>query len=210
MHKMHDAYYEAMDEMASECAPSRRKGSKRERTRAALITAAGDLIRDHGYEVATLEAIAAKAGMTRGAIYGNFANRDDLFAEVVLDRWTPVTADYVSGTSFREHMARLGRAYAAAARQRAPVAVHAASFQLQVRRHETLRRRVAIQGREIVENAARELLRLYPAEVLPMRTVPLIKALAALGEGLMAAYFADPEAYPEEVFVEAFEAFASR
>ncbi|WP_374535116.1 TetR family transcriptional regulator [Phenylobacterium sp.] len=199
-----------MDEIASKPAASRRKGSKRERTRAALITAAGDLIRDHGYEAATLEAIAAKAGMTRGAIYGNFGNRDDLFAEVVLDRWTPVTPEYVPGTSFREHMARLGHAYAAAARQRALVAVHAASFQLQVRRHETLRRRVAIQGRQIIEDAAQELLRLYPDEQLPMAPVPFIQALAALGEGLMAAYFADPEAYPEEVFVEAFKAFAGR
>lgn len=199
-----------MDEIASKPAASRRKGSKRERTRAALITAAGDLIRDHGYEAATLEAIAAKAGMTRGAIYGNFGNRDDLFAEVVLDRWTPVTPEYVPGTSFREHMARLGHAYAAAARQRALVAVHAASFQLQVRRHETLRRRVAIQGRQIIEDAAEELRRLYPDEQLPMAPVPFIQALAALGEGLMAAYFADPEAYPEEVFVEAFKAFAGR
>lgn len=199
-----------MDEITSERTAARRKGAKRERTRAALITAAGDLIRDHGYEAATLEAIAAKAGMTRGAIYGNFGNRDDLFAEVVLDRWTPVMPEYVPGTSFREHMARLGHAYAAAARQRAPVAVHAASFQLQVRRHETLRRRVAIQGREIIENAARELLRFYPEEELPMPAVPFIKTLAALGEGLMAAYFADPEAYPEEVFVEAFKAIASR
>lgn len=199
-----------MDEIVSDKAVRRRSGAKRERTRAALIAAAGDLIRDQGYEAATLEAIAAKAGMTRGAIYGNFANRDDLFAEVALDRWAPVMPEHVPGTSFREHMARLGRAYALAARQRAPVAIHSASFQLQVRRHEALRRRLAVQGRELIENTARELLRLYPQEELPMPAVPLIKALAALGEGLMAAYFADPDEYPEEVFVAAFEAFAVR
>ncbi|UTP40904.1 TetR/AcrR family transcriptional regulator [Phenylobacterium sp. LH3H17] len=199
-----------MDGIVSEKAVRRRRGAKRERTRAALIAAAGDLIRDQGYEAATLEAIAAKAGMTRGAIYGNFANRDDLFAEVVLDRWSPVMPEHVPETSFLEHMRRLGRAYASAARARAPVAAHSASFQLQVRRHEALRRRLAIQGREIVENTAKELLRLYPGEELPMPATPLIKALSALGEGLMAAYFADPEEYPEDVFVAAFEAFAIR
>lgn len=196
-----------------ETVPSRaspaRKGAKREKTRAALIAAAGDLIRD-GYEVATLEAIAARAGMTRGAIYGNFANRDDLFAEVVLDRWSPVMPEHVPGTSFREHMGRLGRAYAQAAHDRAPVAAHSASFQLQVRRHDALRRRLAIQGREIIRDTAEELLRLFPAETLPMPAEPLIKTLAALGEGLMAAYFADPGEYPEEVFVSAFQAFAQR
>lgn len=173
-----------------------------------MITAAGDLIRDHGYEAATLEAIAAKAGMTRGAIYGNFTNRDDLFAEVVLDRWKPVMPEYVPGTSFREHMGRLGLAYARAARERLPVAAHSASFSLQVRRHEALRRRLAIQGRQIIGGTAAELLRLYPAHDLPMPAEPLIKALAALGEGLMSAYFADPEEYPEEIFVAAFQAMA--
>ncbi len=208
---MHDAYFSAMHEdgqhQGKSGAPAR-KGSKRERTRAALIAAAGDLIRDQGYEAATLEAIAAKAGMTRGAIYGNFGNRDDLFAEVVLQRWTPVMPEHVPGTSFREHMGRLGRAYAEAARQRAPVAANFSAVQLQIRRHETLRRRLAAQGRDLVDDIARQLLALYPAEDLPMPAVPLIKALSALGEGLMAAYFSDPEEYPEAVFVAAFQAFA--
>lgn len=186
----------------------RSKGAKRERTRAALIAAAGDLIRDQGYEAATLEAIAARAGMTRGAIYGNFASRDDLFAEVVLARWSPVIPQHIPGTSFREHMARLGRAYAAAARERAPVAANFSAVQLQIRRHESLRLRLAAQGRDLVADIARQLLELYPPHALPMPAVPLIKALAALGEGLMAGYFSDPEAYPESLFVEAFEAMA--
>ena len=67
--------------MVTEPDSSRRqpKGDKRDRTRSKLLEAARSLIREKGYEHATLEAIAERAGMTTGAIYGNFRNRDELF-----------------------------------------------------------------------------------------------------------------------------------
>ena len=55
------------------------KGDKRERICAALLEAARALVRERGYERTTLEKVAKRAGMTTGAIYGNFKNRDDLF-----------------------------------------------------------------------------------------------------------------------------------
>ena len=54
------------------------KGDKRDRTRAALLEAARALIREKGYARTTLEEVATRAGMTTGAIYGNFRNRDEL------------------------------------------------------------------------------------------------------------------------------------
>jgi AcrR family transcriptional regulator len=183
-------------------------GGKRARTRAAILKAAGDLIREVGYEHATLEAIAARAGMTRGAIYGNFKDRSDLFAQVAFERWTPVAPDFVPGTTFREHMRRAGRSYYRAAKERAPVAVHAASFVLQTRKHRALQKRIAAQAREIIRRTATELSRLYPETELPMPAVQLIKVLGALGEGLMSAFFTDPEFYDEALFIAAFEAIA--
>ena len=55
------------------------RGDKRERTRAKLLEAARSLIREKGYEHTTLDAIAERAGMTTGAIYGDFKNREELF-----------------------------------------------------------------------------------------------------------------------------------
>jgi AcrR family transcriptional regulator len=49
------------------------------RTRAKLPEGARALIREKGHEHTTLEDIAEKAGMTTGAIYGNFKNRNELF-----------------------------------------------------------------------------------------------------------------------------------
>lgn len=54
------------------------RGEKRARTRARLIAATLEVAAEKGLAGATLDAIAARAGMTKGAIYSNFANRADL------------------------------------------------------------------------------------------------------------------------------------
>src|ERR1044071_5365024 len=66
------------------------KGDKRDRTRSKLLEAARSLIREKGHEHATLEAIAERAGMTTGAIYGNFKNRDELFIALGQTYWAPI------------------------------------------------------------------------------------------------------------------------
>src|SRR5262245_14247377 len=66
------------------------KGDKRERTRSALLEAARALVRENGYEGTTLEKVATRAGMTTGAIYGNFRNRDELFIALGQAYWPPI------------------------------------------------------------------------------------------------------------------------
>ena len=61
----------------------KRRGDKRERTRARLIAATLALIREAGFGGASLEAIARRAGVTRGSIYSNFAGRDALMLAAV-------------------------------------------------------------------------------------------------------------------------------
>lgn len=196
-----------MDDLGLHAGDRRRRGDKRVRTRATLMKAAGDLIREVGYDGATLDAIARRAGMSRGAIYGNFANRDDLFAAVALDRWKPVTPVYTPGASFTDHMRELGRCYYRAAQARIDVAVHAASFQLQIRKHPDLAKRMARQARELITRSADQLVTIYPHCALPMPPVRLVRILGALGEGLMAEYFLDPDGYDEALFIAAFEKF---
>ena len=76
------------------------KGDKRDRTRAALLQAARALIREKGYERTTLEDVASLAGMTTGAIYGNFKNRDELFIALGQTYWAPITPDVTPGATF--------------------------------------------------------------------------------------------------------------
>jgi len=49
-------------------------------TRAALLDAAEKVFRQHGVTRATLGAVASAAGVTRGALYWHFRDKDELFA----------------------------------------------------------------------------------------------------------------------------------
>ena len=74
--------------MAQAQARSNRGGkpeAQRERavaTRAALLSAARDLFAQAGYHATGTPEIAARAQMTRGALYHHFAGKEELFAEV--------------------------------------------------------------------------------------------------------------------------------
>ena len=56
---------------------------RRQQTRDVLIAAATEVIARRGFEGAALEEIADTAGFTRGAIYKNFADKEDLFLAVI-------------------------------------------------------------------------------------------------------------------------------
>ncbi|MGE3174212.1 MAG: TetR/AcrR family transcriptional regulator [Planctomycetota bacterium] len=51
-----------------------------------LLAAATELFARHGYAGARLEAIAARAGVTKGGVYFHFAGKEELFF-AVLDHW---------------------------------------------------------------------------------------------------------------------------
>jgi len=53
------------------------------RTRADLLRAANRLFLRDGYAATSLAAIADEAGLTKGAVYSNFASKDDLFLAVL-------------------------------------------------------------------------------------------------------------------------------
>ncbi len=55
----------------------------RRQTRERLLEAAAEAFRRHGYNGASLEAIAEAAGYTKGAIYSNFDTKADLFKALV-------------------------------------------------------------------------------------------------------------------------------
>ena len=101
----------------------RPKGNKRERTRAALLEAARGLIREKGYERTTLEEVARRAGMTTGAIYGNFRNRDELFIALGQAYWAPVKPKVKPGATFADIMHALAEATLAAIPERTTAVV---------------------------------------------------------------------------------------
>ena len=70
---------------------------KRARTRKRLIEAAAAVIGEKGFDRASLEDIAALAGMTRGAVYGNFKNKEELFLALIETQWKPIVPPLRAG-----------------------------------------------------------------------------------------------------------------
>lgn len=57
---------------------------RNEQTRAAILGAAGDLLREQGYDAATISAIAERAGVGRQTLYRWWPSKAALFADAVL------------------------------------------------------------------------------------------------------------------------------
>ena len=58
------------------------RAERREQTRDDLIAAADRLFVEGGFHATSLDQIAAAAGYTKGAVYSNFASKEDLFLAV--------------------------------------------------------------------------------------------------------------------------------
>jgi AcrR family transcriptional regulator len=196
--------------MASGKRPSPRgkpKGDKRQRTRATLLEAARGLVREKGYERTTLEEVAARAGMTTGAIYGNFKNRDELFIALGQRYWAPIAPAVAPGSTFAEAMRALAEATLAAVDERRPAAVGRLTGLAYTLKNPELRARV----HEITQGSydvGAEWLRSFDADRLPMPPELLVRVLHGLIEGLVMQRILTPDLCPDDVFYAAFAAFA--
>lgn len=64
--------------------PAGRRAAAKARTREKLLQSAKSLFMTHGYDGATMRDIANDAGLSTGAVFANFADKADLFNEVIL------------------------------------------------------------------------------------------------------------------------------
>jgi AcrR family transcriptional regulator len=183
------------------------KGDKRQRTRTALLESARALIREKGYERTTLEEVAKRAGMTTGAIYGNFRNRDELFIALGQTYWAPVVPDVPSGASFAEAMRAMAAATLIAVEERTPVAVGRLTGLAYTLTNDELRARVQEITKGSYELGA-EWLRGFDERELPMPAEHLVRVIHALIEGLVMQRILTPELCPDDVFYSAFAALA--
>jgi AcrR family transcriptional regulator len=63
------------------------QAERRTHTRSALIRSAERAFSRHGFHAASVEAIAEEAGYSKGAVYGRFGGKDDLFLAVMEERF---------------------------------------------------------------------------------------------------------------------------
>jgi AcrR family transcriptional regulator len=198
--------------MSNELESPRRqpKGDKRDRTRARLLEAARSLIREKGYEHATLDAIAERAGMTTGAIYGNFKNRDELLLALGQTYWAPIKPNVRSRATFPEIMRALADATLAAIPERSAAAVGRLTGLAYTLTHEELRAKVAEFTKQSYAFGEQWLRSVTKEEDLPMPAGQLVRVIHALSEGLVFQRLLTPELMPDEVFHVAFETLGKK
>lgn len=186
----------------------RPKGDKRARTRARLLDAALQLTREKGFEHTTLQEIARRAGMTTGAIYGNFQNRDELFMALAERQWAPIRPSFPPGSDFAEKMRAVAQAVIATLPDRRDAAVGALTFRAYALKHEEVR--LAFRDRMAAgyDAGAAWFRTLTPDGQLPMDADLLVRVINALIEGLMFQRFLTPELISDEVIYAAFAALA--
>jgi AcrR family transcriptional regulator len=188
-------------------------GERRARTQARLIKAAREAIGEKGFHRASLDEIAARAGLTKGAIYDNFASKDELFLAAV-STWTTernqrfAWPQSLTGT-LKARLRRLAEALIAdvpEARLEAPMR---AEFLLYTLTHEEMRERVAETGPLHIAQMRAQLLKFIKEDELSLPLDKFVVLLQALVPGLMFMRSQAPDMVSDETIIAIFESFAS-
>jgi AcrR family transcriptional regulator len=137
----------------------------REETREKLFQAAAEVFEEQGIGAGSIEAIAAAAGLTRGAFYSNFADKDELIIAML--------EDHVE-RSIRHHRELLTR-------HRTPEAFIAALRASDRNRHDPLGRAPLLHIELILFAARSERRRPELAKRLRMRRALVEEILAEIG-----------------------------
>ena len=184
-----------------------RRGDKRERTRAALIAAAWAVVDEKGFGAASLEEIARRAGMTRGAIYSNFPSRSDLMLAMAGARGLKIDRDFSRPGTLKDQL----RGFAEGLIETLPGARGTqrwhAEFMVHIAADPVLRDHIAAGFAALFDEMAGQFRRQH-GESLAIDAHSLALAIQSLAMGFVYQAILSPQAVPPKAVVEAFEALA--
>ncbi len=199
---------------ASSSPPARRtarpkrlsRAEKAEQTREELMSAAEQVIAARGYEAASVDDIAAAAGLTKGAVYSRFESKEDLLFAIFERRSAEglgALGQAMAGElGLEERLARLDAWQRADPARVRTWALLEMELGLQASRQPALRKRLAAQQRETRELLAQaitsESARMGLSLPMPAETAALV--LEAFSDGLTLQRLVDPAAVPEGLF----------
>jgi len=182
----------------------REPGTKRQHTRAALIDAALAVIGERGLSAISLDDIAARAGVTKGAIYSNFRSKGELLWAAVDRRRMRLAPELVPGDPVGQARA-LARAIMTAKPQYEREAAFYSELQAYVRADPDLCAEQAAQQKAMFEDDARFIEAAFGDHLkMPARVVAL--ATQALALGFTVQWERTPDEVTEEVVAAAYEA----
>ena len=185
------------------------RGDKRARTRARLIAVAAQLVEEKGYDGMTLQEVARRAGMSNGAIYGNFKNREALLAAIGPTYWPQVRPQPPTDANLADIMRAVAGALIAVLPDRARVGasrLRGLAYTLENDALSAQASRISVARYAAAASWWRE--RLPDESQLPMPAENLVKVMNALIEGLTVQRLTTPDLIPDSVIHAAFQALA--
>jgi AcrR family transcriptional regulator len=184
------------------------RSERKARTREELLAAARSVFLRRGFHGASLEEIADEAGYTKGAVYSNFAGKDDLYLAVLELHYDGRVAAYaemiLDEATFEETSRAVGR-FMVEADEREPDWLPAlAEFVAHAARDESLRRAYVRARERFLVAIASVIEALCERHGLTLLVPPLEAARASslLVRGYSAERRLDPDAASPEIFVE--------
>ena len=184
-----------------------RRGDKRERTRAALIAAAWEVIEEKGFAAASLEEIARRVGMTRGAIYSNFPSRTELLLAVVGARGLKIDRDFSRAGTLKEQLRWFADGLVATLPDARGTQRWHAEFMVHIAADPALRAHIAEGFAGGFDQMAGQF-RAHHGDSLAIDAHSLALAVQSLAMGFVYQAILSPEAVPPRAVLEAFDALA--
>ena len=131
------------------------RAESKERTRQRLLAEAQRLFRERGYAATSLEQIADAAEVTKGAIYGHFASKEDLMLSALEAAPAPDYSATLNDASrpLRERLAAFGRAAAEEPGDAGELAMYLEFFAALLRAPDALQRYSSRRERRLQELA---------------------------------------------------------
>ncbi|HSK97337.1 MAG TPA: TetR family transcriptional regulator C-terminal domain-containing protein [Euzebyales bacterium] len=176
------------------------RAERKARTHAELVEAARQVFLERGYQAATVEAVAAAAGFSTGAVYSSVGGKAGLFLAVfdarVDDRARQMEQVGARARSVGELAELLAREYATTTAQQRAWSVLVIEFWALAAREPELRREFAARHDRLKAATARVIDQVVArtGERLALATDQVATAAAALANGLTLEHLAHPEA----------------
>jgi AcrR family transcriptional regulator len=197
--------------VATKTSPRRQDGRRAEArgtARERLLDAAVQVFTERGYRAASVEDIAAAAGVTKGAVYWNFEGKEDLFFALIDERVDRRARELMGVTEQAPREAAtaplISRGITSIVEEQQALILLLGEYWSLAVRDEKLRVGYVERQRALRDSLARALEARHRTTGVPL-TVPggaLATGIIALATGLAQERIADPEAVPEDLLGE--------
>jgi AcrR family transcriptional regulator len=182
---------------------------QRDQTRTRLLDAADAVFVERGFHAASVDEVAERAGFSKGAVYSNFENKDELFLAVLErrseSRALAIEADVPADQPIGDQAIKAGNAFFEVFLEQSQWSLLQMEFAVYAARQPHLRERFAARNRRMHSTITELIKRHLDALGLqaPLPEEDLATIVFALGNGFILQKLSDPEAVPDRLFGEA-------